>query len=801
MLIIKYIYTFSKIRTLRSVVLIVMWFSTVLTAQQQEHEIALSEIMKGEDFVGYLPEKIRWSEDGAMIYFNWNPDFAKLRSLFKVSRMGGKPVKVGAEEEKLLPGVGVRDKAGKREVYAKNGDIFLLYLQRKDTLQITNTVERESQPVFSGDEKYIIYRRGLNLYSWEMKTGTTKQLTNFIKGKESKNGQKPEYEQWVEADELALMQVLKERDDFEVLKKKRNESLKPVRPKKIYLQGKRLFSVKISPDMKVVTYRLAEYPKAKKTIVPKYVTTSGFVEAPASRSLVGAPGMKYTLGVYLTESDSSYILDTKQIPGIYDKPVYMKDYVVEGDTFRSEYEKARKVVPNGPWFSGDGKTLLEFKATDNKDRWIMLLEPGTGKLKLMDRQHDDAWIGGPGIYGWNMMPGNMGWLDDEHIWFQSEKTGYSHLYALNVRSGDRKMLTSGDFEILDVKLSRDKKTFYITSNKENPFEQHFYRMSSAGGQMEKITGQPGRYEVKLSPDEKYLAVRYSYSNRPWELFVMKNKPGAAMTRLTHSTTKAFDAISWYDPGIVFFKAGDGVEVPARLYRPEGAVKNGAAVLFVHGAGYLQNVHRWWSSYYREYMFHNLLLERGYTVLDVDYRGSSGYGRDWRTAIYRHMGGRDLDDFVDGASYLVKNHQIDPERIGIYGGSYGGFITLMAMFTRPGTFASGAALRSVTDWAHYNHGYTSNILNTPVEDSLAFRRSSPIYYAEGLEGKLLMLHGMVDDNVQFQDVVRLSQRLIELGKEDWELAVFPVERHGFKEASSWKQEYARILKLIETTLGK
>ncbi len=122
-----------------------------------------------------------------------------------------------------------------------------------------------------------------------------------------------------------------------------------------------------------------------------------------------------------------------------------------------------------------------------------------------------------------------------------------------------------------------------------------------------------------------------------------------------------------------------------------------------------------------------------------------------------------------------------------------------MFKSPNTFKSGAALRSVTDWAHYNHGYTANILNTPIEDSLAYARSSPIHFAEGLKGHLLMLHGMNDTNVHFQDVVRLSQRLIELKKENWELSVFPLEGHGFIESSSWSDEYRRIFKLFQGTL--
>jgi len=274
-------------------------------------------------------------------------------------------------------------------------------------------------------------------------------------------------------------------------------------------------------------------------------------------------------------------------------------------------------------------------------------------------------------------------------------------------------------------------------------------------------------------------------------------PNAPATRVTTSPSAAFLAQSWLDVPIVTIPARDGTPVPARFYKP--ATPNGAAVIFVHGAGYLQNVHRGWSSYEHEYLFHHLLMSRGYTVLDVDYRGSAGYGRNWRTAIYRHMGGQDLDDQIDAAKWLVEQQGIGAKRIGVYGGSYGGFITLMAMFTRPGTFAAGAALRPVTDWAAYNNGYTSDILNTPQGDPEAYRQSSPIYFADGLKGALLICHGVVDTNVHFQDTVRLAQRLIELRKENWSVAFFPMENHGFVEAASWADEYKRILKLFEENL--
>ena len=383
------------------------------------------------------------------------------------------------------------------------------------------------------------------------------------------------------------------------------------------------------------------------------------------------------------------------------------------------------------------------------------------------------------------------------------------MYTINVKTGAKKQLTSGNYEVQDADLSNDKKYFYLTSNEVHPGEKHFYRLPVTGGKAEKLTTLTGNNTALLSPDEKNIAIVYSYSNKPAELFLQENLPagrqdkaGAKMLAITDKAQSAeFRSYAWRDPEVITITARDGAPIYARLYKPATPHPSKPAVIFVHGAGYLQNAHKWWSSYFREYMFHNLLADEGYTVLDIDYRGSAGYGRDWRTGIYRFMGGKDLADHVDAAAWLVKTQGISKDRIGVYGGSYGGFITLMAMFTTPDVFAAGAALRPVTDWAQYNHGYTSNILNEPATDSIAYRRSSPFYFAEGLKGNLLICHGMVDVNVHYQDAVKLSQRLIELGKDNWELASYPMEDHGFVEPSSWTDEYKRIFKLFETVLKK
>jgi len=395
--------------------------------------------------------------------------------------------------------------------------------------------------------------------------------------------------------------------------------------------------------------------------------------------------------------------------------------------------------------------------------------------------------------------------DGHSLWFLSERDGYMHLHVVDAAQPGAvpEQRTAGRFEVASVDLSRDKRTFYLVTNEVHPGERHMYEMPVAGGPRTRLTTMTGSNTGEVSPDGAMIALIHSSATRPPEVFVMPNKAGAPTQQVTTTPTEEWRSFRWLEPEVITFKARDGMDVYARLYTPEmiGAARdrNRPAVIFVHGAGYLQNAHKYWSTYYREFMFHNLLASLGYVVLDVDYRASAGYGRDWRTAIYRHMGGKDLDDIVDGAKYLVDGQRVDPTRIGVYGGSYGGFLTLMALFTSPDTFAAGAALRPVTDWAHYNHGYTGSILNEPQEDAVAYKRSSPIYFADGLKGALLICHGLVDTNVHAQDSIRLAQRLIELRKTNWELALYPVENHAFEQETSWADEYRRILKLFEANL--
>jgi len=808
--------------------LLVIFLITSAIAHTQT--LTVEKIMRDPKWIGTSPSNVSWAQDSRSVFFNWNPDNKMADSVYSFSIGETGPQKAGylATQKMNAMNNGVYNNSYTQMVYTYRGDLYLADTKSGETTRITQTEDVESAPKFIVKDEWIVYNRNQNLYGWNTKTGITVQITNLTRGAETgaalatggrgggglgitnraagsanpvraaETGQ----EQWLQQQQQEIFQVLKERKQKKELRDAFIKSNKDTDTlKNISIGDKTVQSLQISPDGKFVTYRLYQAPTASKgTIVPDYVTESGFTTDIPGRTKVGNTLGRYEFYVYDKTRDTSIIVSTDSISGITDAPDYVKDYPKK---LASRRTTPRGVLMGGPYWNETGSyAVVDIRSQDNKDRWIMQLDPVTGKLSLLDRQRDEAWIGGPGIGGGGGFGSRLGWISETVFYFQSEATGYSQLYAYDIPTKTKKALTEGKYEVQDLVLSRNKKNFYLLTNEEHPGKQNWYRLSSDGNKKEKITGMDGGYEVSMSPDEKWIAYRHSYINKPWELFLQENAPGKKPVQVTNKAmSEEFKTYAWKEPKVISFAARDGGQVYARIYEPTNGKKNNAAVLFVHGAGYLQNVHYWWSSYFREYMFNNLLTDLGYTVLDIDYRASSGYGRDWRTGIYRFMGGKDLEDHVDGAKLLVDKYGIDAGKIGLYGGSYGGFITLMALFTTPDVFKAGAALRPVTDWAHYNHGYTANILNEPFNDSLAYAKSSPINFASGLKNHLLICHGMVDVNVNFQDAVRLQQKLIELGKDNWELAAYPVEDHGFVEPSSWTDEYKRILKLFNTALLK
>lgn len=805
--------------------------ATAPSAKPPVMALTIDSIMRGPALVGSSPSNVRWSKDSTKIYFSWQKAGAERSATFVVNRDGTGLRELTAEEAANLdtPQTGRPDQAGRRLLTTEGGDIVIYETASGARRQLTRTAAAESDPRWTRNDTAITFQREGNLYLMALEASADPQLVQLTDivaagpaaapaaapggrgaqgaraGGAGRGGQETEAQRLLREEELRLIEFLRNQQQGAAGRGGGGGrggrgggggAAAPQAPIARFQLAERqsVVGLQLSGDGRYVWISINEQPEipARGQDTPNYVTASSYPEMIPGRANVGDSLSVRKLAVLDTQQNRHVWADASSFAGT--------DYTAVPNATpspRTVNWGNIDISPNG------AHTVITLSAQDNKNRWYVRVDPATGVATPVDTLRDDAWVRNMGLGG---AGGGLAWLpDNNRFLFLSEKSGYMHLYSLDMSAAAPQAvaLTSGTWEVTGAQLSSDRTRVFLTTNEVHPGERHFYAMPVDGGPRTQVTTMTGDNQVTLSPDERHIALVHSYSTKPPELHVMPMTAGAQAQQVTTTPSDEWRAHKWIDPQVITYKARDGQDVYARLYTPEmmGARRDPRrpAVVFVHGAGYLQNAHKYWSTYYREMMFHNILASKGYVVLDPDFRASSGYGRDWRTGIYRHMGGKDLEDVVDGARYLVQNHRVNASNIGVYGGSYGGFITLMAMFTTPDVFKAGAALRPVTDWAHYNHGYTSNILNTPANDPEAYRRSSPIYFAEGLKGRLMMLHGMVDTNVWFQDSVRLAQRLIELRKENWDLVGYPVENHGFTEETSWADEYKRILKMFEEEL--
>ncbi|HLM53881.1 MAG TPA: S9 family peptidase, partial [Pseudoxanthomonas sp.] len=687
--------------------------------------------------------------------------------------------------------------------FARNGDIFLRDLRSGALSQLTRSNDNESQPRFATDGG-VIWRVGNRWYRWSAAGGVAQAA--LVKAENDPDAP-PEADALRDQQLRTIETLARDRARREALQNhsKALRAADPTRaPAPVYLGDEvEIVDSALAPTgrwLLVVTRKKgADAGQAGK--MPRYVTESGYEEFQEARTRVGrnAP-LPHRVWLVDIQAASAREVSFDSLPGIAEDPLAELRKSAGKDPLKGNREVRIETDGDGSgpaihWNRDGSAVALLARATDNKDRWIASVDPLRATLQSRHRLTDPAWI--------NRDFNDFGWLpDSDTLWLLSEQSGHSHLYTQ--RGGERpRQRTSGQWEVSGPSLAADGRGFLFLCNRRQPGRHEVCRLDLDGDAVRELTALEGVESFSLSPDGSQLLVRHSRSYLPPQLSLVASDGGPARA-LTDTRSAAFEAQPWIEPEIVRVPSRHGAgSVWAKYYGPPTLEpgKRYPVVMFVHGAGYLQNVHQRYPVYFREQMFHNLLVQRGYLVLDMDYRGSQGYGRDWRAAIYRNMGHPELEDYLDGLAWLAAERQGDADRAGIYGGSYGGFLTFMALFREPGTFKAGAALRPVVDWVQYNHEYTSNILNTPELDPEAYRKSSPIEYAAGLQDHLLIAHGMVDDNVFFQDSVLLTQKLIELRKDDWTIAPYPLEAHAYTRADSWLDQYKRVLKLFEQTLSR
>ncbi len=753
--------------------------------------------MAEPSLAGMRPEGEKISPDGKFITFFWNAEGREPRDLYIVSATGGTPrtlvniaeidkffEKQNADDPKNIfnYGLNVRDSFVKdrernlsgidwshdsrRLLFTRGGDLFVLPIEDVSVSpkirRLTRTVAFEGNAQWLADSRRILYQTPQGLFV-------------------------------VDADQTSIVQLTRENGAAANGAPNPVPTSAPQMPSQIAIAG-----VQLSEDGNSVAYIVSDNSKQRGLFVPNYLDE--FTQSPTVR-----------------RGWSDQRIQVVKTDGSSDAAMQIKLPAPEGMSYIRSYR----------WFDDGKQILVDRIDRDTKHRQIFLANVqnpnADDAVTLLDEETEPKWIAGLSRY---VEPSSKG----DKIFLTSERDGFNHIYLLNLadlkvdpkknpkknpkndKDSPLKQLTKGNWEVSWAHWLPDGDNIIFTSTEASTKERQFYVVDTKTGQKTPVLtdfGMNSDAQVSERGSEVRLLFKNSKWNQPSDLYAVRvctNCAGVNLpSRLTNTVPEKFKLINWSEPQFVDIPTRDTKTLKAKVYLPPqfDKTKKYPMVFFTHGAGYLQNVINGWNNYYREFMFNHILAQRGFVVMDVDYRGSAGYGQTWRTDVADYLGDLELKDHIDAIDFAVKNYAVDTNKVGIYGGSYGGFMAEIAVLRAPERFACAAALRPVSDWRNYYASspvYTTERLGFPDKNTEAYKRSSPISYAEKLNKPLLILHGIVDDNVHVQDSMQFVEKLIRNGKTEYfETMFYPSENHGFVRAESWTDEYERILKFFEKNL--
>lgn len=426
------------------------------------------------------------------------------------------------------------------------------------------------------------------------------------------------------------------------------------------------------------------------------------------------------------------------------------------------------------WSAG-GRLLLDRESDTAVDRWLHVLEPATGDLRELWHDHRETRV--------YTTAGSQWHPDGKHVIVLGDLRDRYGLYALSFEDPEPRLLTDPAFDVTGGPLLAANGAIFYPSNQPSPHEQHVFRTELNGGVPTRVTSQPGTARPYPSPDGARMAMLHSDDVSPTELYLADASGGNSIRRITRSLPSDFEQRSWAKARYVTFPSlVDDATLHARILTPKN-LEPGRRYPVLFGPIYSNTVRNRWAGFYG--MLQQLLVEKGFIVVQVDVRGSTGYGRAFREQFLADFAGRDLDDLESAVTHLETLPYVDPDRIGIWGSSYGGTLTVFALLKKPGLFDAGVACAAAVD-PHFFGGDDVAIVRRPDTHPDAFLRGA-VQYAANLKDPLLLIHGMQDQVVPFKTVVVLAEELMRKGK-DFDFAFAPAGTHGWTSPP----HYARYL---------
>jgi dipeptidyl-peptidase-4 len=456
--------------------------------------------------------------------------------------------------------------------------------------------------------------------------------------------------------------------------------------------------------------------------------------------------------------------------------------------------------PLDPIFSvawSPGRALLLVDSSDLyiKERRLLLVDPVTGASTTLLREYDPNNVTAEWWADWAP--------DGKGVYLTSDRDNDYHIYYQALAGGTPQRVTSGDWAVFSASVSAQARAVFFVANPGKPEERHTFRVSLAGAGLERLSSRAGYHEPLVSPDGRWIADLYSSDVTPPDLYLSgATRADSPVRQVTRSPLPEFSDYRWVPAKYVEFpNVNDGTMLHARITLPPDfqATKKYPAIL---GSVYSNTVHNRWGGrvFHPTWGLDQYLAQQGYVIMNVDISGSSGHGKLFRQRIREDYGGVDVEDLYSGVRYLIGEGFVDARRVGIWGSSYGGLLTTMSLFKKPGVYRAGVAGAPATSLFHAETGEMRTMM-APQDHEAQYAESSAFLKSGGLRDHLMIIHGMKDDTVLFKDSITLTQRLILQGK-DVDLVVLPNSPHGWdtEGLAQTRFAYHKLADYFERYLG-
>lgn len=745
-----------KYQSMRIVFALTLVASIALTGARPVAQVRASPSLTVErvaalpSIIGTPPASPTWSPDSQLLAFRWNDSGWPFRDIWIVGATGNglrrltdlqrthpqPPPPQGSSSEALAAQAAARARGGVNELLWRPDGKTLLFVYRAELFEIDPGGGTPRQlPVgsgvsdvsFSPDGTRIAFLRSGDLWVWSP-TGSAA----------------PERMTTVAIDGIAKVPLgTYNRADREV---------------GTGVWGADWMPYTWAPDGRSIALHLVDRRHIRRVPFPSYLGS----ETTVSELRRGYPGDE-------NERRSLAILrvDTRQLEPL------------------SLAEPGRRGISDFEW-SRNGRLLIDQVSDTGIDRWLWLLDANSTTPRLVWHDSRDTRIYPAYVARWH--------ADGRQILIVADTAERDHLYLIDpdAPSPSPVALTSGTWDVAGERgaasVQIERQNVYFTGTLKNPYERHVYRVSGPSSAPVAITTLPGVHVPFLSPDGRRLATLWSDDVTPTELVVADAQPAATERRITKSPPPEFMKHQWARPRYASFKnAVDGFEVHARIIEPANLDKSRRHPV-IFGPVYSNTVRNRWAGV--SGTLQQLLVQQGYIVVQADVRGSVGYGRAFREAFLMDYGGKDLDDLEAVVNGMKALPYVDGARIGIWGSSYGGLLTVYALLKRPGLFAAGVAGAPALDPHAFGPDDVA-ITRTPATHPDAFERGSALHLGENLRDPLLIIHGLMDDVVPFRTTMALAERLMLLGK-DFDLATAPAATHAWTAREHYATYFYRKL---------